>query len=76
METESFKKFLELISDILEVDSGDISMDMEFRSVDDWSSMMGFSIIIMLEQEYGVKVSVSEFLSMKTVGELYERISK
>ena len=76
METKSLETFLELISDILEVDSNEISPDLEFRSVDDWSSMMGFSIIIMLEQEYGVKVSVSEFLSMKTVGELYERISK
>jgi len=34
--------------------------------------LMGFGILVMLEEDYGYKMSVDEFLKAKTVGELYE----
>lgn len=68
------EQFLENIADIFEVDVEDISMDTVFREeIEDWSSLMGFSIIVMMEDEYNVKVTVNEFLKCQTVGDLYQK---
>ena len=69
------EKFLEEMAEILEVDAKDISLETEFRTVDDWGSMMGFSILVMMESEYGVKISVPEFLQMNTLGDIYARVA-
>jgi acyl carrier protein len=37
---------------------------------------MGFSMLVMMEDEYGVQVSVDEFLQCKTVGDLYKKCVK
>lgn len=70
-------KFIELVADIFEVEPEDISMDTVFREeIEDFSSLMGFSLIVMMDDEYGVKVPVEEFLECKTVGDLYRRCVK
>ena len=40
------------------------------------SSLMGFSMIVMMEDEYGVQVTVEEFLDCKTIGDLYKKCIK
>ena len=68
------EKFLELVAEIFEVEPEDITMDTVFREeIEDFSSLMGFSLIVMMEDEYGVKVSVEEFLKCKTIGDLYRK---
>ncbi len=65
--------FLEFAAEVFEVEPEDISMDTVFREeIDDFSSMMGFSMICMIEDEYGVKISVDQFLACETIGSLYE----
>ena len=55
----------------------EISLDTVFRDeIDGFSSMEGFSLIVMMEDEYGVKVSVEEFLECKTIGDLYKKCVK
>ena len=69
-------KFLEEIADILEVEAEDISLDTDFREdIEDWGSMMGFSILVLLEDEYDIKLSIDEFLGCKTIGDLYDKVS-
>ena len=70
------EKFLELVAEIFEVETDEISMDTVFRDLDDFSSMVGFSLIIMMEDEYGVKVSVDEFMECNTIGDLYKKCVK
>lgn len=68
------EKFLELVAEIFEVKPEDITMDTVFRDeIEDFGSMMGFSLLVMMEDEYGVNVSVEEFLKCKTVGDLYKK---
>ena len=66
-------KFLELVADIFEVDSKELTLDTEFRNLDDFSSLVGYSLIIMMEEEYGVRVSVDEFMECNTLGDLYKK---
>lgn len=71
------EQFLELVAEIFEVEPDEISLDTVFRDeIDGFSSMEGFSLIVMMEDEYGVKVSVEEFLECKTVGDLYKKCVK
>ena len=70
------EKFLELVAEIFEVATDEISMDTVFRDLDDFSSMVGFSLIIMMEDEYDTKVSVDEFMECNTIGDLYKKCVK
>ena len=71
------EEFLELAAEVFEVEPEDISMDTVFREeIEEFSSLVGFSLIVMMEDEYGVRVPVDEFLECKTVGDLYKKCVK
>jgi len=71
---EPFEDFVKKISEILEVDESELTAEAEFRSATPyWSSLMGFGILVMLEEDYEYKMSVDDFLKTKTIGELYEQ---
>ena len=61
-------EFLDKIAEILEVES--VTLDFEFRTVADWDSMKGFSIIVLMESDYGRQMSVEEFLKCEKVSDL------
>ena len=62
------QKFLSEIAEILEVDA--VSADLRFRTVDDWDSMKGFSIIVLMERDYNRVMTVPEFMACETVADL------
>lgn len=70
------EQFLELVADVFEVEPEDITMDTVFRDMDDFSSLVGFSLIVMMEDEYDTKVSVDEFMECNTIGDLYKKCVK
>ena len=63
-------EFLDRVANILEVPVA--TPELEFRSVRGWGSMMGFALFIMLEDEYGVKLSPEQFRELKTVSDLLQ----
>lgn len=68
--------FIKEIADILETDPEGIAMDSDFReSADFWSSLTGFAILVFLEERCKITLEVEEFLTMKTVGDLYSIIA-
>lgn len=70
-------KFLELAADVFEVEPDEITMETVFRDeIDGFSSLVGFALIVMMEDEYGVRVPVEEFLECKTIGDLYRKCVK
>ena len=70
-------KFIELVAEVFEVEPEEITMDTVFREeIEGFSSLVGFSLIVMMEDEYGVHVPVDEFLECKTVGDLYKKCVK
>ncbi len=71
------ENFLELVAEVFEVEPEDISMDTVFREeIEDFSSLVGFSLIVMMEDEYGVRIPVEEFLECRTIGDLYKKCVK
>lgn len=59
--------FLDKMSAILETP---VTPEMEFRSVAGWSSLMGFGILVTLENDYGRRMMIDEFQRMVTIADL------
>lgn len=60
--------FLDRLAEVLEVPS--ISLEDDFRSVPLWSSLTGFSVMVMIENEYGRTLTATDLQGAHTVGEL------
>lgn len=72
---DRFREFAIKIADILEVDAESLSPETKFRDTTPyWSSLMGFGMLVMLEEDYECKISVDDFLKARTLGQLFERI--
>ena len=61
-------QFLEKIAEVLEVPA--VTPDFAFRSAPGWSSLMGFALIVLLDQAYHVTLTVEDFLKLETVADL------
>jgi len=67
---------MEKMAEVLDVNPEVLSLDTRFREIDGYSSMVGFSLLITLEEEYGVNLPVDAFLQINTLGELYKRVTR
>lgn len=65
--------FLNLI--ISELEDSNVTLDTKFRDLDEWDSLTGMSIIIVLEQKYGVKISDDLFKKFNTFLDIFEYVS-
>lgn len=68
--------FLELVAEIFEVEPKKITMGTVFRELDGFSSLAGFSLLVMMEDEYNVQITMDAFRKCHTVGDLYEKCVK
>ena len=62
--------FLKRVAEVLEVES--VTDDTRFRELDGWCSLQAFGLLVMLENDCGVRLDAARFAELETVGELYE----
>lgn len=43
----------------------------QFRELDEWSSLIGLSIILMVDEEYGITIGADEMKKAQTIEELF-----
>lgn len=55
-----------------ETDPADIKASTNFRELDEWSSLIGLSIIAMVDEEYDVTLKGDDMRKANTVQELFE----
>ena len=60
-------EFLDRMSVILETP---VTAETRFREVEGWSSLMGFGILVTLENDYGRRMMIDEFQKIQTIAEL------
>ena len=65
--------FLERFADVIER-ANEIKMDDDFRNYKEWDSLASLSLVSMLDDEYEINISHTEFENLKTVKNLYDFI--
>ncbi len=45
-----------------------------FRELDEWSSLIGLSIILMVDEEYGITIGADDMKKAQTIEELFNVI--
>lgn len=67
--------FVEKIAEILEVTPEELALETDFRNdTPYWDSLKGFGMLVLLEEDYGLKIPVDEFLECKTLGDIYNKL--
>lgn len=46
-----------------------------YRDLDEWSSLIGLSVLAMIDEEYDVQLKGEEMRSTKTIQELFDLVS-
>lgn len=67
------EKFIDLLKEALDREDT-IELTDEFRSYDEWNSIAYMSTIAMLNEVYGVQLTLDEFKKLKTVKDVYDVI--
>lgn len=69
------KKFIENFAEQFDdTDASEIGAETKFRELEEWSSMIGLSLLNMAEKSYGVQLTFDELRSAQTVQDLYDVI--
>ena len=64
--------FIQNFADQLdETDVNELSAETKFRDLDEWSSIIGLSIILMVDEEYGITIGADDMKQAQTIGELF-----
>lgn len=67
--------FLEQMKDILDIENGELSLDDEFKSLDEWSSLAALSLIAMIDEEYEVTLTGNDIRGATTVEDLFNLVA-
>lgn len=59
-----------LLEETLEVDEGTLTMDALLEDIEEYDSMSKLGIIVMMDDEFGVKMTGDMFKELKTVGDI------
>ena len=69
------KEKLAMIEDTLEMDEGTLAPKMKLENIDEYNSMAKLSLIVMMEDEFGVKLSSTEIKGFKTVEDILAKMN-
>lgn len=69
------EKFIELFAEAIERE-GEIKMEDEFRTYEEWSSLAYLSVIAMMDEEYDVQIEEADFKKLRTVQAVYDACIK
>lgn len=69
-------KFLEFVADVMEVEVEDISMETKYKEFPQWDSLMMMNLIMEIEEEFDVSISMEMAGNIKKLQDLYELIEK
>ncbi len=70
----SLEEKLALLEETLETDDGVLTPDTDLNEVEEYSSLTKLSLIVMMEDEFGVKLTSEEVRSFKTVGDILAKM--
>ena len=66
------EKKTELLADLFEVEPEEIVAEQELSSFDAWDSMSKLSLIVLMDDECGKKLTGEQILQFKTLGDIMD----
>lgn len=67
--------FIEKFIEAVEVENpSDVTPEVKFRELDEWSSLSTLSVIAMTDEEYGVELNPDVFRKAETIKDLFNAI--
>ena len=70
------QEFIEKFAEAIDVESSNLTVETEFRTLDEWDSVAYLSVIAMMDEEYDIQIEMSQFKQLKTLGAIAEYIEK
>ncbi|MBR4791683.1 MAG: acyl carrier protein [Treponema sp.] len=68
-------KFIEKFAEQFEeTDKAQITSETDYKSLDEWSSLIALSVIAMVDEEYDVQLKGADIRDSVTVKDLFERV--
>ncbi len=64
------KKKLQLLEEMLELDDGSLSPEMDLSEIEEWDSMAKLSLILLMDEECGKKLNGEVIKSFQTIQDI------
>lgn len=61
-----------LLEDMLEVDANTLSPETELTAIEEYDSMAKLSLIVLMDDEFGKKLTGEKLREFKTIGDILE----
>ena len=72
---KNLEEFVELFAEQFDdTDASEIKADTVFHDLDEWSSLIGLSVIAMVDEEFDVALKGDDVKSSVTVEDLYNKV--
>lgn len=72
---KSLSEFVELFAEQFDdTDASEITASTVFHDLDEWSSLVGLSVIAMVDEEFDVTLKGDDIRSSVTVEDLYNKV--
>jgi len=66
---------LALLEDLFELEEGTLTPDISLSDITEYDSMSRLSLIVMMEDEFGVKLDGAAIKAFQTVGDILDKMS-
>lgn len=69
------EKFIELFANLFdETDINVFTPQTKFKELEEWSSLIALSVILMVDEEYGITIEEKDIENVGTIEELFNTI--
>lgn len=66
------KEKIEMLEDVLELDGGSLQPETELSTIDEYDSMAKLSLIVMMDDEFGKKLTGEQIFRFQTVQDILD----
>lgn len=72
---KSLEEFVQLFAEQFDdTDASEFTASTVFHDLDEWSSLIGLSIIAMVDEEFEVALNADDMISSVTIEDLYKKV--
>ena len=65
-------KKLALLEEVMELDEGSLDPDMKLKEIEEYDSMVKLSLVVLMNDEFGKKITVKEINNFVTVRDVID----